>query len=527
MAAVSVDGADKTSAAPKGGDAADSARIGWAFLSQYYSFLNKDPARLHCFYTKRSTLIHSTEGEDTSACYGQQEIHTKIMSLGFDDCKVYISNVDSQSSAEGGIIVQVIGEMSNANGSWRKFAQTFFLAEQPNGYFVLNDICRYLKEEGDDVEGNAAPAPASPTEAQPVSTDAVPASVQSVLFDSNHVDPAVEAPVAAAVAAEEPASADATTDSFTFHGDNSFNPAPVENGVSHAEEPAVAAEEPAAVEPIATSTPPEPEAAAPVEQPKEEEEVAAPAPAVVEETPAPVKEETPAPAAPVADLAPPVPVAAPAPAAATPAAPAASPVPSGPKTWASLAATNSGGWAQIAAQKKGVSAAAPPPAAAPAPAASTSTAPAAPQPAFHETVQAVNTTACFVKGVVETVSDKALRDTLTTRFGALKEVDIVRSKACAFIEFEKLNDARKAIQASLRPSDGGDGGIHIDVGLSQPARINVVERKPHSERPGGNAGRGGKGGEGASRGGRGGSVGGRGGRGGRGGAKAGAAQAAK
>lgn len=29
------------------------------------------------------------------------------MSLAFEDCKVYISNVDSQSSAEGGIIVQV------------------------------------------------------------------------------------------------------------------------------------------------------------------------------------------------------------------------------------------------------------------------------------------------------------------------------------------------------------------------------------------------------------------------------------
>lgn len=40
--------------------------------TQYYSFLNKDPARLHCFYTKRSTLIHGTEGEDSVPCYGQQ-----------------------------------------------------------------------------------------------------------------------------------------------------------------------------------------------------------------------------------------------------------------------------------------------------------------------------------------------------------------------------------------------------------------------------------------------------------------------
>ena len=46
--------------------------------------------------------------------------------------------------------MQVLGEISNKNQAWRKFAQTFFLAEQPNGYFVLNDIFRYLKEDSDE-----------------------------------------------------------------------------------------------------------------------------------------------------------------------------------------------------------------------------------------------------------------------------------------------------------------------------------------------------------------------------------------
>lgn len=74
------------------------------------------------------------------------------MSLGYEDCKVFVSTVDSQSSAENGIVVQVVGELSNKGGAWRKFAQTFFLAEQPNGYFVLNDIFRYMKEESDEEE---------------------------------------------------------------------------------------------------------------------------------------------------------------------------------------------------------------------------------------------------------------------------------------------------------------------------------------------------------------------------------------
>ena len=95
------------------------------------------------------------------------------MSLGFENCKVFISNVDSQSSAEGGIIVQVIGEMSNAGGPWRKFAQTFFLAEQPSGYYVLNDIFRYLKEEEDEAE-EADPSIQSNPNAPPQQSNTLP-----------------------------------------------------------------------------------------------------------------------------------------------------------------------------------------------------------------------------------------------------------------------------------------------------------------------------------------------------------------
>jgi hypothetical protein len=45
--------------------------------------------------------------------------------------------------------VSVLGEMSCKGGPSRKFSETFVLAEQPNGYYVLNDIFRYLKEDID------------------------------------------------------------------------------------------------------------------------------------------------------------------------------------------------------------------------------------------------------------------------------------------------------------------------------------------------------------------------------------------
>lgn len=78
-----------------------------------------------------------------------QDISERIKSLDFKNCKVRVTNVDSQASADQGILIQVMGEMCNDNCPNRRFVQTFFLAEQPNGYFVLNDILRYLKEEED------------------------------------------------------------------------------------------------------------------------------------------------------------------------------------------------------------------------------------------------------------------------------------------------------------------------------------------------------------------------------------------
>ena len=79
--------------------------------------------------------------------------------MDIQDCKVRVTNVDSQESGRD-IVVQVIGEMSNKSAPHRKFVQTFVLAEQPNGYFVLNDIFRYIaEEEEDEMAAPVAPEP--------------------------------------------------------------------------------------------------------------------------------------------------------------------------------------------------------------------------------------------------------------------------------------------------------------------------------------------------------------------------------
>lgn len=76
--------------------------------------------------------------------------------------------------------------MSNKSAPSKKFVQTFVLTPQTNGYYVLNDIFRYLNDEEDEIiEDEPAPEPAAVEEA---STSPPPAA--NVEHDSvnNEVD---------------------------------------------------------------------------------------------------------------------------------------------------------------------------------------------------------------------------------------------------------------------------------------------------------------------------------------------------
>lgn len=80
-----------------------------------------------------------------------------------------------------------------------------------------------------------------------------------------------------------------------------------------------------------------------------------------------------------------------------------------------------------------------------------------------------------------------MTDLLTTRFGPVKELEIVRSKACAFLEFETADAARRAILASLPVAQGGEGGIRItdgeaNHGRDNAPRITVEPRKDRADR---------------------------------------------
>ncbi|KAK1924793.1 hypothetical protein DB88DRAFT_486894 [Papiliotrema laurentii] len=423
---------------PAPADAAQTSKVqpsdvGWQFVPQYYNFVNKQPHRLHCFYNKRSTFIHGEEGDDAQPALGQAEIHERINAIGYDQCKVYIHSIDSQSSANGGIIILVIGEMSNKNQPWRKFTQTFFLAEQPNGYFVLNDIFRYLKEEVEEDEEEYVEQEAAvevPEEAPVVSEETIVPV------------PPTEAPtpVPEAVEAAQPAEEVPTEAVVASVPDEDVAPS----------EPATAVEEPVTSAPEIAEVKPEVEA-----KPEAKPEVKA-------ETKSEAKPEAKPEVKPEA-------------------------APAKPKTWASLAASNAG-------KPWGATAAAPVPAPAPAP--TPAPAPKKEEPAqpanlenkhpYYVNASRVNINHCFVKlpnwspdgsAGAETVDPEAIKKA-ASRFGEVVSVETVKNKACAFVEFAKVEGARRAIIASLTVAQGGEGGVKLESG----GKLNFEVRKDKEER---------------------------------------------
>jgi hypothetical protein len=71
-----------------------------------------------------------------------------VCARGID--RAEIKAVDAQESLCGGVTVLVMGHLTGRNGVSREFVQSFFLAPQEKGYFVLNDILRYVGEGGGD-----------------------------------------------------------------------------------------------------------------------------------------------------------------------------------------------------------------------------------------------------------------------------------------------------------------------------------------------------------------------------------------
>ncbi|XP_067850668.1 ras GTPase-activating protein-binding protein 2 isoform X2 [Heptranchias perlo] len=233
--------------------------VGREFVRQYYTLLNKAPDFLHRFYGRTSSYVHGGldgNGKPAEAVYGQAEIHKKVMSLQFSDCHTKIRHVDAHATLSDGVVVQVMGELSNSGQPMRKFMQTFVLAPEgsvPNKFYVHNDIFRYqdevfdsdaeLEEESEEeVEEEAEERQASP---EPVQENA------NTYYESHAVSNGVEEPL------EEPAP-DPEPEPEPKTEETKPEPELVEKSVEELEEKAVS---PVPAEPVSQpQEPPKPRA---------------------------------------------------------------------------------------------------------------------------------------------------------------------------------------------------------------------------------------------------------------------------
>ncbi|KAF9947574.1 hypothetical protein BGZ72_010462 [Mortierella alpina] len=374
--------------------------VGSQFAHEYYTFLSKEPSRLHLFYNKNSA------------------IREKVVQLDFKDCKVLVQNIDSQTSLNGGIVIQVLGQMSNRGGIAQQFVQTFFLAEQPKGYYVLNDIFRFLKDDTvEDYEQEVA---------EEINTDhsaEKPATIQEGTTSETTLVEAVSAP--------EPTIAQVPT-----------KPAIQEEHQAAVPVASAAVDEKKTAEKKADKKgdrKPEAKETKKTEAKKEAE--------LVDNVAEPAKAETPS--APVA-----APLAATAPVEEVP----ASPAPAGPpklKTWANLAAVNSNQWGAQASATKGASVSAPQPAAS-----KVQTKPhaAGQSQGQGQQVKTPGTRAngreeyhsIYIKNVTERMSLEMLRESFS-KFGKVTHLEYTHKRNCAFLDFSTPDAMNAALKQNTVP----------------------------------------------------------------------------
>ncbi|CAN7080102.1 unnamed protein product [Brassica oleracea var. botrytis] len=161
----------------------DPLVVGRAFVMQYYEILHKHPQHLHRFYHEISKVGRVGQDGVMRDFYTLEGIREELDTLSFGDFEsAKITSYHTQESHSGGFIVLVTGWFTLKDALKRKFTQTFFLAPQENGYYVLNDILRFDNgPEALDGDGSLTPFPVTaPTGGIQGSEQAALASVDSV-----------------------------------------------------------------------------------------------------------------------------------------------------------------------------------------------------------------------------------------------------------------------------------------------------------------------------------------------------------
>ncbi|XP_074377006.1 nuclear transport factor 2-like isoform X2 [Apium graveolens] len=123
-----------------------AGEVAGAFVAQYYSILHSNPEVVYKFYHDISVISRPEPNGVMESATTMKGINDKICSMDYKNYKVEIKTADAQDSMKNGVILLVTGYLTGIDNLRRRFTQTFFLAPQDVGYFVLNDVFRYVDE---------------------------------------------------------------------------------------------------------------------------------------------------------------------------------------------------------------------------------------------------------------------------------------------------------------------------------------------------------------------------------------------
>ncbi|VFQ86315.1 unnamed protein product [Cuscuta campestris] len=161
--------------------------VGNLFVQQYYNILHLSPNIVFKFYQDSSKLGRPEEDGSMSITTTMKAINDKILSLHYEDLRAEIKSIDAQESFNGGVSLLVTGYLTDKDNEIRNFAQSFFLAPQDqNGFFVLNDMFRYVETVSQhDRNHNPVVLPSSPDPTPPEEKNHVLEQDTPSIEDSN------------------------------------------------------------------------------------------------------------------------------------------------------------------------------------------------------------------------------------------------------------------------------------------------------------------------------------------------------
>uniref|UniRef100_A0A8C8ZU96 G3BP stress granule assembly factor 2 n=1 Tax=Prolemur simus TaxID=1328070 RepID=A0A8C8ZU96_PROSS len=137
--------------------------VGREFVRQYYTLLNKAPEYLHRFYGRNSSYVHGgvdASGKPQEAVYGQNDIHHKVLSLNFSECHTKIRHVDAHATLSDGVVVQVMGLLSN---SGQQPSPEPVQENANSGYYETHPVTNGIEEPLEESSHEPEPEPESET----------------------------------------------------------------------------------------------------------------------------------------------------------------------------------------------------------------------------------------------------------------------------------------------------------------------------------------------------------------------------